>query len=215
MACLCVPDYKDRPREEVRRELEEHFRKTGQEMPFYRRVKVLRFWDGELPRTSTRKVKRKEVVEELKRLERWPPRARRPARRCSSAPAASPTGSTRSSPRWCSKPVADIRPDARLSVDLGFDSLMLTELSVALEQAGVPLPAVNDLTHVQTVDDLRKLVVVQRPPARRGDARQGHQPRDGEGRGDGDSGARARSSRVGRQLAARWASRRSTAACST
>jgi long-chain acyl-CoA synthetase len=30
---------------------------------------------------------------------------------------------------------------------------------VALEQAGVPLPAVNDLTHVQTVEDLRKLVV--------------------------------------------------------
>ncbi len=36
---------------------------------------------------------------------------------------------------------------------------MLTELSVALEQTGVPLPAVNDLTHVQTVDDLRKLIV--------------------------------------------------------
>ena len=26
VACLCVPDYKERPREEVRRELEEHFR---------------------------------------------------------------------------------------------------------------------------------------------------------------------------------------------
>lgn len=43
---------------------------------------------------------------------------------------------------------------------------MLTELSVALEQTGVPLPAVNDLTHVQTVDDLRKLVVASgRRPA--------------------------------------------------
>ncbi len=65
VACLCVPDNKERPREEVRRELEEHFRKTSAEMPFYRRVKVLRFWDGELPRTSSRKVKRKVVVEEL------------------------------------------------------------------------------------------------------------------------------------------------------
>src|SRR5947208_8001272 len=35
---------------------------------------------------------------------------------------------------------------------------MLTELSVALENAGVPLPAVSDLTQVQTVEDLRKLV---------------------------------------------------------
>ena len=33
------------------RELEEHFRKVSAELPFYRRVKVLRFWDGELPKT--------------------------------------------------------------------------------------------------------------------------------------------------------------------
>ncbi len=68
VACLCVPDYLDRPRDDVRRELEEHFRNVSQDMPFYRRVKILRLWDGELPRTSTRKVKRKLVVDELKRL---------------------------------------------------------------------------------------------------------------------------------------------------
>ncbi|QRK08773.1 AMP-binding protein [Archangium violaceum] len=158
VACLCVPDYKDRPREEVRRELEEHFRKVGMEMPFYRRVKVLRFWDGELPRTSSRKVKRKVVVEELKRLERLA---------SSGEKAREKVLSTGGVSDWLypliaevvNKPLADIRPEARLSVDLGLDSLMLTELSVALEQAGVPLPAVNDLTHVQTVEDLRKLVV--------------------------------------------------------
>ena len=58
VACLCVPDYKDRPPDEVRRELEEHFRLISADQPFYRRIKVLRMWDGELPRTSTRKVKR-------------------------------------------------------------------------------------------------------------------------------------------------------------
>ncbi|KFA92636.1 AMP-binding protein [Archangium violaceum] len=165
VACLCVPDYKERPREEVRRELEEHFRKTGQEMPFYRRVKVLRFWDGELPRTSSRKVKRKVVVEELKRLEKLA---------SSGEKAREKVQSTGGVADWLypliaevvNKPLADIRPESRLSVDLGLDSLMLTELSVALEQAGVPLPAVNDLTHVQTVDDLRKLVVASgRRPA--------------------------------------------------
>ena len=158
VACLCVPDYKERPREEVRRELEEHFRKTSAEMPFYRRVKVLRFWDGDLPRTSSRKVKRKVVVEELKRLERLA---------ASGEKAREKVQSTGGVADWLypliaevvSRPLADVRPEARLSVDLGLDSLMLTELSVALEQAGVPLPAVNDLTHVQTVDDLRKLVV--------------------------------------------------------
>ncbi|HEX5754315.1 MAG TPA: AMP-binding protein [Archangium sp.] len=165
VACLCVPDYKDRPREEVRRELEEHFRKTGQEMPFYRRVKVLRFWDGELPRTSSRKVKRKVVVEELKRLEKLA---------SSGEKAREKVQSTGGVSDWLypliaevvNKPLSEIRPESRLSVDLGLDSLMLTELSVALEQAGVPLPAVNDLTHVQTVEDLRKLVVASgRRPA--------------------------------------------------
>ena len=70
VACLCVPELKERRREEVRAELEEHFRTVSADLPFYRRVKVLRFWEGELPRTSTRKVKRAEVLSELQRLEK-------------------------------------------------------------------------------------------------------------------------------------------------
>jgi long-chain acyl-CoA synthetase len=158
VACLCVPDYKERPREEVRRELEEHFKNVSADMPFYRRVKVLRFWDGELPRTSTRKVKRKQVVEEFKRIERIA---------ASGEKAREKVVSTGGVSDWLypiiaevvNRPVSEVRPEARLTGDLGFDSLMLTELSVALEQAGVPLPAVNDLTQVNTVDDLRKLIV--------------------------------------------------------
>jgi long-chain acyl-CoA synthetase len=157
VACLCVPDYKDRPRDEVRRELEDHFRKVSAQMPLYRRVKVLRLWDGELLRTSTRKVKRKAVVEELKRLERVSAGAQAAKEKVSQ------TGGVAD---WLyplvaevvQKPVSAVRPEASLQSDLGFDSLMLTELSVALEQAGVPLPAVEDLSQLQTVDDLRKLI---------------------------------------------------------
>ncbi|EPX61656.1 Long-chain-fatty-acid--CoA ligase [Cystobacter fuscus DSM 2262] len=160
VACLCVPDYLERPREEVRRELEEHFRKKGHEMPFYRRVKVLRFTDMELPRTSSRKVKRKQVVEEFKKLDRLVASGDKARERVQHAG----TGGVAD---WLypllaevvNRPLADIRPEAHLSGDLGVDSLMLTELSVALEQAGVPLPSANDLTHVQTVEDLRKLVL--------------------------------------------------------
>jgi long-chain acyl-CoA synthetase len=156
VACLCVPEYKDRPREEVRRELEEHFRTLSADMPFYRRVKVLRLWDGELPKTSTRKVKRKLVVDELKKLERL-------ASTGEKARAVQQTGGISD---WLfpliadvlQRPVSEIRPEARLAVDLGFDSLLLTELSVALEQAGVPLPAVHDLTQMQTVADLRTVI---------------------------------------------------------
>ncbi|QAT83078.1 putative long-chain-fatty-acid--CoA ligase [Corallococcus coralloides] len=161
VACLCVPDFKDRPREEVRHELEEHFRKVSAGMPFYRRVKVLRFWDGELPRTSTRKVKRKRVVEELQRLDRVAASAGRVKEKAQAAPT---TGGVSD---WlypliaevCHRPASDVRADSQLIGDLGFDSLMLTEMSVALEGAGVPLPAIEDLTQVQTVEDLRKLVV--------------------------------------------------------
>jgi long-chain acyl-CoA synthetase len=155
VACLCVPDYKDRPRDEVRRELEEHFRRVGSDEPFFRRIKVLRFWDGELPRTSTRKVKRPLVVKELARLDKL----------VHSAEKARQAGADEGTD-WLvqviadvvQKPVAEVRNDSRLQVDLGLDSLMLTELSSALEQAGVPTAAISDLTKIQTVEDLRKVV---------------------------------------------------------
>jgi long-chain acyl-CoA synthetase len=158
VACLCVPDYKERPREEVRRELEEHFRQVSSDQPFYRRIKVVRFWDGELPRTSTRKVKRPLVVDELKRLEKLASSAEKARRERE--------GREHESADWISqivadvigKPVSELNPESRLQMDLGFDSLMLTELSSALETAGVPVTAVSDLTRITTLDDLRRVV---------------------------------------------------------
>ena len=105
-------------------------------MPFYRRIKVLRFWDVDLPKTSTRKVKRKLVVDELRRLEK----------RAASGEKARPAVHG-SSTEWLQrlvaevigKPAGEVRPELRLAADLGFDSLMLTELSVALEAAGIAL----------------------------------------------------------------------------
>jgi long-chain acyl-CoA synthetase len=155
VACLCVPDYQDRPRDEVRRELERHFQEVSAEQPFYRRVKVLRLWDGELPRTSTRKVKRALVIEELKRLER-----------VASAAEKARSPQAEGDVDWLAqvvanviqRPAAEVRPESKLQGDLGFDSLMLSELSTALEQAGVPVTAVSDLTRLVTVEDLRRVV---------------------------------------------------------
>ncbi len=159
VACLCVPEYGARSREEVRRELEEHFQKQSAQMPFYRRVKVLRLWDGELPRTSTRKVKRSLVVEELKRLERLAASSQR-------ARLASVTSARGGIDQWLyplladvsQRPIAQIRPEARLAADLGLDSLSLTELGAALEQAGVPVGSAADFSQLSTVDDLHKVV---------------------------------------------------------
>jgi long-chain acyl-CoA synthetase len=167
VACLCVPDYGEGAREAVHKELEEHFRKVSSELPFYRRVKVLRLWDGELPKTSTRKVKRKRVLEELERLERLANSGER-------ARAAATQISAGGVSEWLypliaevlQRPVSEVKPEARLTGDLGFDSLMLTELAVALEQAGVTIPAANDLTQIETVEDLRKLVASTAPRLR-------------------------------------------------
>ena len=155
VACLCVPEYGDRRRDEVRAEVEEHFRRVSAELPFHRRIKVLRLWDGELPRTSTRKVKRKLVVEELRKLEKLAASGERirPA-----AQTASADWLLRLVAEVIGKPVAEVQPSSRLAADLGFDSLMLTELSVALEAAGVPLPQAGDISGVETVADLRRLL---------------------------------------------------------
>jgi long-chain acyl-CoA synthetase len=153
VACLCVPDAKDRRREDVRAELEEHFRLISADLPFHRRVKVLRFWDGELARTSTRKVKRPEVVAELQRLEKL-------------AASGEKVRAAHGGAGWLEGlvaevvglPAAEVTGASRLVADLGFDSLLLTELSVALETAGMPVREVGDLSGLQTVDDLRRLV---------------------------------------------------------
>jgi long-chain acyl-CoA synthetase len=155
VACLCVPDYQGRPRQEVRQRIEEHFQRKSAEIPFYRRVKILHWWEGELPRTSTRKVRRQLVVEELRKLERITASARR---------GSGAIGTSQG--EWLraliaqitQRKLAEVQPQSRLSADLGFDSLMLTELSVALEQAGAPISAIEDLSQLNTVEDLRRVL---------------------------------------------------------
>src|SRR5947209_16863892 len=72
VACLVVPDYDadiSLRRDEVHRRIENHFREISSTLPFYKRVKALFFTDVELPRTATRKVKRREVVRLIQSLE--------------------------------------------------------------------------------------------------------------------------------------------------
>src|SRR5262249_3921246 len=56
----------------LRARIEEHFRRVGATLPPHKRVRVLEVWEGELPRTATRKVKRREVVALLERLRAQP-----------------------------------------------------------------------------------------------------------------------------------------------
>src|SRR6185503_17586364 len=72
VACLVVADDDydiALSRAELRRRIEDHFREVSAGLPYYKRVKVLHFWTEELPRTATRKIKRREVTGMLETLE--------------------------------------------------------------------------------------------------------------------------------------------------
>ena len=166
VACMVVADFDHDialTREEVRRKVEEHFRDVSSTLPFFKRVKVLHFWDGELPRTATRKVKRREVVAAMETLEAG---MRNVARGGTGAAARDDSNDS-----WlldivatvANRPRTDVTINTRLS-DLGFDSLMYVELASAIEQAGGTLTSPETLT---TVHDLRELrgVVTRKPTA--------------------------------------------------
>ncbi|MBA3323467.1 MAG: AMP-binding protein, partial [Pyrinomonadaceae bacterium] len=166
IACLAVPDYDHDialTRNEARRKIEEHFKDIASTLPFFKRVKVLHFSDDELPRTATRKVKRREVIKLMQALEQ--------SQRSIGEVPADAQESKEPGARWlieivanvANRPRAEVTLDSRLS-DLGFDSLMFVELATAIEQAGGTLKSPDTLTEVR---DLRELAsVVNREPTR-------------------------------------------------
>jgi len=162
VAALVFPDYDQDlslSREEVQRKIEERFRAVSSAIPFYKRVKVLHFADDELPRTATRKVKRRVVVAQMETLEN---RLRNAAAVVDGSKA---RGTTANDARWLLDVVASVanRPrgsvsfDSRFS-DLGFDSLMFVELATAIENAGGTLRSPDTLTEVQTLRELASVV---------------------------------------------------------
>ena len=171
IACLVVPDYDHDitvAAEEVRRRLEEHFKDVSSSLPFYKRVKVLHFADGELPRTATRKVKRREVVRMIQEQEQ----SQRRLAEGEPEPEPQDTGAG-----WlldvvaqvANRPRSDVGLGTRLA-DLGFDSLMFVELATAVEQAGATLKSPDTLNQVHDVRELAAHVERQSASARRDDA---------------------------------------------
>jgi long-chain acyl-CoA synthetase len=154
VAALIVPDYEQGEREAVREAVREHVREVGKSLPLYKRLKIMHLWDHDLPKTSTRKVKRREIVKELQRLERA----------AKGGAEAKHDGAMRST-TWLHDVLAEVSQKKRATitsatplVELGFDSLMFTELAVAIEAAGVQLPDPSELVGLETVADVEKLV---------------------------------------------------------
>jgi long-chain acyl-CoA synthetase len=149
VACLCVPAAR-----EDRARIDEHFARVSAELPFWKRVKVLHFWEGDLPKTATRKVKRPLIVAELLRLEK--------ATAAATQLAAEPAGSD----AWLYDLLADlaqkqrgsVNAQTRLVADLGFDSLLVAELTVALEKAGVKPPSESESAAITTAGELARRI---------------------------------------------------------
>jgi long-chain acyl-CoA synthetase len=163
VACLVVPDDEydiALSRAALHRLVEEHFREVSASLPYFKRVKVLHFTDVELPRTATRKVKRREVVQMMEAIEESQKSGRR----------SSAEESANADSFWLLGLVAsvanrsrsEVSSDTRLS-DLGFDSLMFVELATAIENAGGSISAPERFNEIQDVREL--LTVVSRQPS--------------------------------------------------
>ncbi len=142
-------------REDVHKKIEEHLRKVSADLPFWKRIKTTHIWDGELPKTATRKVKRREVVAEILRLKRSEGEG---ALVAAASPEEAGIG-------WLLDIVAQVSGKSRGELHagsrldaLGFDSLMYTELGAALEAAGINIPETTDFTGVSNVRELHRLV---------------------------------------------------------
>jgi long-chain acyl-CoA synthetase len=157
VACMVVPDEEydiALTRADMRRKIEEHFREVSGALPYYKRVKVLHFTDQELPRTATRKVKRREVVKAMILMEE---NAR--------STALGGQEEVDSDVFWLleivgsvtNRSLDELSINSRLS-DLGFDSLMFVELATAIENAGGSLTAPDRFNEVQDVRELLSVV---------------------------------------------------------
>jgi len=158
VACIVVPDDEydiSLSRVELHRLVEEHFRQVSAALPYYKRVKVLHFTDIELPRTATRKVKRREVVQIIESLEQSEKSGRSvSAKQVADADSAWLLGVIST---VANRPRSEVSIDTRLS-DLGFDSLMFVELASAIENAGGSISAPERFNEVQDVRELISVV---------------------------------------------------------
>ncbi len=150
VAALIRPDVEDDASlDEIaiaQQRIRDWIRVEGSRVPPHQKISVVKFWDDELPRTATKKVKRKEVVAIIERLNET-------------------TETASGSKDWLTKVlstmtgvgVSKIKDASRFQDDLGFDSLMVVELAAILSERGIPTSA-DALVNIDNVSELRAFV---------------------------------------------------------
>ncbi len=125
-------------------------RERIEKVPLNSRPAIVHLYDAELPKTATRKIKRTEVRKILERMTA----AVTPI--VSEGEGTTPVRATIA--RLANKKPHEIAGASRFQADLGFDSLMMMELAIALEShlGGRRLP--DDITKVETVAEAERLL---------------------------------------------------------
>lgn len=153
VALLAQPEHSKRDDEDRAQRFERATKSIHdaiEKLPLNQRPAVVHLYDADLPKTATRKVKRTEVKKILERMIA----AATPI--VSDGEGTTPIRATIA--RLAHKKPHEISGATRFQADLGFDSLMMMELSVALESqlGGRQLP--DDITRVQTVGEAERLL---------------------------------------------------------
>lgn len=180
VACAVVPALDAEPGlslAEVKQRIEEHFRSVSAPLPFWKRVRTLEFWEGDLPRTSKRSVKRRDVASELRR---------RHEKALAESQGADGLRNADASYSWfleivadaCGKPYSQVHMSSALD-ELGFDSLTFNELAAGLENASVQVPEGVVFAGAHDVAALHDLVMGKRHGAV-GEKRDGKKTADDE-----------------------------------
>lgn len=152
VACLAVPkdDDEDLDRAKLHKEALRSLKFVINELPHVQRPTVVHLTDAELPRTATRKVKRKDVRASIERLESAKQAVRKVSRDQPSDLVRNAVAAiTKKDPK-------EISLDHDIVEDLGFDSLMVVELSAALENAvpGLPMDRLNECRTIGQLEEL-------------------------------------------------------------
>lgn len=158
VGCLAVPEQDDSiPRQQRLERAQNALRTAVSKLPYGKQPTIMHLVDAPLPRTATRKVKRKEARATLERI------LQATARHESGDAPTSPVRVAIAGVKG--RDVAEIHGDMTVGDDLGFDSLALTELLVALEaKYGAIDP--KELQACRTVADVENLVGTERASMR-------------------------------------------------
>ena len=160
VGCIAVPEADDTVLRSVRLErAQKALREAISKLPYGKQPTIIHLFDAPLPRTATRKVKRTEARKMLERMIAATTRHEDAEGETASSPVRVAIAAVKG------KKVSEIHGDLTMGDELGFDSLALTELLVALEAKYGALDP-KQLQSCRTVAEVEALVGTERASLR-------------------------------------------------